>query len=297
MIESKNFTFDKIIPFTLKKSKIRGRFVKLDKSISKILNRHNYELPISLSLAEILSVSCCIGSLLKFNGNFTIQGSSKEILKTVLADYSSNGNIRAYASYDSKNFENKTLASFDELMPKGHFAFTAIENKSNKRYQGIIPVQKGNFIHSVYYYFKNSEQVNSEIVCFSNNYEKKFISAAILIQKTPSETFNESDDFNLFEEAKLFLNSLTKIELLSSDVSMEDILYKLFHSLDVRVQKEIAVKDKCRCSITRVKKTLKQISANELSKITLPDGSLDITCEFCKKTTKLIKKDLDSIRN
>ena len=95
----------------------------------------------------------------------------------------------------------------------------------------------------------------------------------------------------------MFLNSLTKIELLSSDVSMEDILYKLFHSLDVRVQKEIAVKDKCRCSITRVKKTLKQISANELSKITLPDGSLDITCEFCKKTTKLIKKDLDSIRN
>ena len=297
MIESKNFTFDKIIPFTLKKSKIRGRFVKLDNSISKILNRHNYELPIALSLSEILSVSCCIGSLLKFNGNFIIQGSSKEILKTVLADYSSNGSIRAYASYDSKNFENKTLASFDELMPKGHFAFTAIENKSNKRYQGIIPVQKGNFIHSVYYYFKNSEQVNSEIVCFSNNYEKKFISAAILIQKTPSETFGESDDFNLFEEAKLFLNSLTKIELLSSDVSMEDILYKLFHSLDVRVQKEIAVKDKCRCSITRVKKTLKQISVNELSKITLPDGSLDITCEFCKKTTKLIKKDLDSIRN
>ena len=45
------------------------------------------------------------------------------------------------------------------------------------------------------------------------------------------------------------------MELLSSDVSMEDILYKLFHSLDVRVQKEIAVKDKCRCSITRVKNT------------------------------------------
>ena len=93
MIESKNFTFDKVIPFTLKKSKIRGRFVKLDNSISKILNRHNYELPISLSLSEILSVSCCIGSLLKFDGNFIIQGSSKEILKTILADYSSNGSI------------------------------------------------------------------------------------------------------------------------------------------------------------------------------------------------------------
>ena len=74
--------------------------------------------------------------MLKFDGNFIIQGSSREILKTVLADYSSNEVARAYASYDSINFENKTLASFGELMPKGHFAFTAIENKSNKRYQG-----------------------------------------------------------------------------------------------------------------------------------------------------------------
>ena len=62
-------------------------------------------------------------------------------------------------------------------------------------------------------------------------------------------------------------------------------------------KKEIIVKDRCRCSINRVKNTLKQISVNELSKITLPDGSLDITCEFCKKTTKLIKEDLVSIRN
>ena len=297
MIESKKFNFDKIIPFTLKNSKIRGRFVKLDQSISKILNRHNYELPISLILAEILSVSCCIGSLLKFNGNFTIQGSSKEILKTVLADYSSNGSIRAYASYDSSDFKSNTLTSFDKLMPKGHFAFTAIENKSNKRYQGIIPVQKGTFENSVYYYFKNSEQVNSEIVCFSKHHENKFISSAILIQKTPSEAPDKSDDFNLFEDAKLFLKSLTKIELLSSSLSMEDVLYKLFHSLDVRVQKEIFVNDKCRCSTSRVKNTLKQISENELSQMTLPDGSIDIMCEFCKKTTKFMKEDLVSFRN
>ena len=39
--------FDKIIPFTLKKSKVRGRFVKLDKSLNTILKRHNYETPIS----------------------------------------------------------------------------------------------------------------------------------------------------------------------------------------------------------------------------------------------------------
>ena len=101
----------------------------------------------------------------------------------------------------------------------------------------------------------------------------------------------------MFEDAKLFLKSLTKIELLSSAFSMEDLLYKLFHSLDVRVQKEIFVNDKCRCSTSRVKNTLKQISENELSQMTLPDGSIDIICEFCKKTTKFMKEDLVSFRN
>ena len=86
--------FDKVIPFTLKKSKVRGRFVKLDKSLNTILKRHNYETPISLSLADILCSSCCIGSLLKFNGFFTIQGSSKDTLKTILAEYSMAENAR-----------------------------------------------------------------------------------------------------------------------------------------------------------------------------------------------------------
>ena len=60
MIESKNFTFDKIIPFTLKKSKIRGRFVKLDNSISKILNRHTLVMEVfehmQVMIAKILKI-------------------------------------------------------------------------------------------------------------------------------------------------------------------------------------------------------------------------------------------------
>ena len=52
---------------------------------------------------------------------------------------------------------------------------------------------------------------------------------------------------------------LKKSELLSKEVSMENILYKLFHSLDVRVLKEIKVTDKCRCSLDRVKNTLSNI--------------------------------------
>ena len=289
--------FDKIIPFTLKKSKVRGRFVKLDKSLNTILKRHNYEISISLPLADILCTSCCIGSLLKFNGFFTIQGSSKDTLKTILAEYSSEGNIRGYAGYDTKKtILEKDKLNLDQLMSKGHLAFTAIESKSNKRYQGIIPVQNGNFSNSIDYYFKNSEQINSEIICLSDFSDNNYISAAILIQCTPDENNVFNDDHSVFEEAKLFLNSIKKTELLSRNISIEDLLYKLFHSLDVRVLEEIKVKDKCRCSFERVKNTLSNISESELSDITFSDGSLDIKCEFCKKLTSLSKEDLYSIR-
>ena len=298
MDEVQSHNFDKIIPFTLRKSKVRGRFVKLDKSLNGILARHNYNRSISLCLSDALSASCCIGSFLKFNGLFSIQGSSKDTLKTILADFSSAGEIRGYANYDLKNikFENEQV-EIEKFMHKGHLAFTAMEPKSNKRYQGIIPVQKGDFSNSIDYYFKNSEQINSEIVCLSDCSKNSYISAAIIIQATPNENEDNLDDASgVFEEAKLFLNSLKKSELLSKKVSMENILYKLFHSLDVRVLSEIKVIDKCRCSLDRVKNTLSNIPEKELKEITFPDGSLEVTCEFCKNLTQFSKQDLFSMR-
>jgi molecular chaperone Hsp33 len=298
MDEVLSHNFDKIIPFTLRKSKVRGRFVKLDKSLNGILTRHNYNRSISLCLSDALSASCCIGSFLKFNGLFTIQGSSKDSLKTILADFSSSGEIRGYANYDLNNIEFESEhVEIEKFMSKGHLAFTAIENKSNKRYQGIIPVQEGKFSNSIDYYFKNSEQINSEIVCLSDCTKNNYISAAIIIQTTPNESNDDLENTSkVFEEAKLFLNSLKKSELLSKEVSMENILYKLFHSLDVRVLNEIKVKDKCRCSLDRVKNTLSNIPEKELKEITFLDGSLEVTCEFCKKLTKFSKQDLFSMR-
>ena len=298
MIENGVINFDKVLHFTLKNSSIRGRFVKLDKTINNILKRHDYALPVSLCLADALSSCCCIGSLLKFNGYFTIQASGKEKLKTMLADYSNNGEIRGYANYDKNALKgiNKD-APIDQLMNNGHLAFTAIETKRNKRYQGIIPLQKGSFSKCIDYYFKKSEQLNSEIICFSEFSNKTYISSAILIQATPEELNDTSENqLNFFEEARLFLKSLNKSELLSRQISMENILFNLFHSFEVRVQKEITIKDNCRCSLDRVKNTLLNISDSELEELTCSDGKLEIICEFCKNLTMLSRQDLFSIR-
>ena len=191
----------------------------------------------------------------------------------------------------------KKDVSIDQLLHNGHLAFTVIESKSNKRYQGIIPVQKGSFSKCINYYFKKSEQINSEIICFSEFSNKTYISSAILIQVTPEELDNISENqINLFGEASLFLKSLNKSELLSRQISMENILYKLFHSFEVRTQKEITIKDNCKCSLDKVKNTLFNISNAELDELTFSDGSLEVICEFCKNLTKLSRQDLFSIR-
>ena len=106
--------------------------------------------------------------------------------------------------------ENEQV-EIENYMSKGHLAFTAMEPKSNKRYQGIIPVQKGDFSNSIDYYFKNSEQINSEIVCLSDFSKNNYVSAAIIIQATPNDNEGNFDSASrVFEEAKLFLKSLKK---------------------------------------------------------------------------------------
>ena len=302
-LKSTTSEFDKILPFNLKKSIVRGKFVKLDVSIQNILVKHNYPEVVSLILAEILAVCCCFASTLKFDGVFTIQLNSKGPIKTLLSDISSEGYIRGYANYSEKallSVNKKDTDNILNLLPEGHVAFTAMMSNNNKRYQGIVPIQEGRFSNSVKYYFENSEQTNTEIISFSNLLEGQWVSSALMIQKTPNSIqkieYIDNEEKNVYEDAKVFLRSVTKNELLSKEILMDTMLFKLFHSLEVRVQQKKIVTDFCRCNIDRVKNTLINISEDEMQNLTYDDGSLDIKCEFCKRNSTFSQLDLINLR-
>ena len=294
-----NKSLDVIIPFTLNKSKVRGRFVKLDATVSKMLDRHKYPKIVSLLLAELIVSCCCLGSMLKFDGVFSLQMTSKGPITTMLADLTSNGEVRCYAKFNYQkiiNLKNKHPNKLEELLPKGYLAFTSTMENTDKRFQGIVPIQKGPFSETIHAYFENSEQIKTEFKVSTLLENDNLSVSAFLIQETPFEKISEVDievsRSNTFNDAKVFLQSVKKSEMFLTKLSIEELLFKLFHSLEVRILKPLEIKDKCHCDEGKVINTLKSLSKEELLNLTYSDGSLDIICEFCKTSNKFTKEDL-----
>ena len=122
-----------VLPFyltgspTLETPKIRGRICRLVKPVTQILNRHNYPDPINSILAEAMVVTSCLSTTFKLDGIITLQAKGDGPLTTLFCDVTNEGDLRSYAAYDEKVFEQKQFLQNDELttlMADGYIAFT-----------------------------------------------------------------------------------------------------------------------------------------------------------------------------
>ena len=297
LIKNDLLNCDNLLPFTLEGSKIRGNILSLNNTVNKILKKHNYTKIVSLLLAETMIHCCCLGSSLKFDGKFSLQLNSKGPIKTLLADVSSKGEMRAYANYNEqelKKISSSDIENLQSVMPKGQIAFTTSFTNSKERYQSITSIIDGTFSDSILNYFENSEQISTDIKSFSSFFQKKYYSGAIFLQKMP--TSNSKFEDEIFNEAKLFIHSLKSDELFSEE-KMEDILYKLFNKFSIRIYKQKKIICSCSCNIEKVQNTIRQINKKEFKKLLLPDGSIEVVCEFCKNKISFSHEDLELLRN
>ena len=108
-------------------------------------------------------------------------------------------------------------------------------------------------------------------------------SGLIMLQKMPTKHDMETeDDEEIWENSLYFLETLKKEEFLSVNLSSQDILLRLFNELGVTTYDEIIIKDKCRCSQSKVEFAIKNLSKKELIDISDENGNIKVVCEFCK---------------
>jgi molecular chaperone Hsp33 len=80
----------------------------------------------------------------------------------------------------------------------------------------------------------------------------------------------------------MLLQSCTDEELLSSQISAEELLFRLFHEEGVRVFEAKPVQKNCRCSMEKVEGVLTTLSDDDIRHLTV-DGKVSMTCEFCSR--------------
>jgi len=298
-----------IQPFQLQASGLRGRIVRLGSVIDDILRAHRYPLAVSRLLADTVVLAASLSSMLKFAGIFTLQASGKGMIRSLVADIDSNGNLRGYAAFDAGAFEKSQPGgqgiydgySMIELMGEGYLAFTVdsenAQGTNTERYQGIVALEGETIGDSVRHYFEQSEQLRTSLYVASRLEEDgHWRAGALMLQFLPEisdggddgaiVTFGNKSEHERKEDwnrSRILLQSCTDDEILSTDLHPNDLLQRLFHEEGVIVYDPRAVQKNCRCSEEKVRNILSSMDKQELEEAAT-DGIIEMTCEFCSKT-------------
>jgi len=285
---------DSCLPFQLEGQDIKGRVVRLNDTVHKVLNKHKYPENISRLLGQVMAFTALIGSMMKYDGILTTQMKGAGPLRVMVSDFATDGNdkpgiIRGYAGFADDTPDIKDIS---QLFGKdAYMAITMDQGKFMDRYQGIVSLTGEKFIEAAEEYFQSSEQLPTKIMlACDKNKDGKWHAAAVMIQhyaRSSGQEFTRDeettkDDWNT---AEILLGSLKSQELLDDALPLQDILIRLFHQSGVRIFDHTNLKPGCRCSTDKLRTVLASLDMEELRDIA-EDGIITATCEFCMRNRK-----------
>ncbi|QDG78944.1 Hsp33 family molecular chaperone [Labrenzia sp. PHM005] len=301
---------DAVRPFAVEELDVRGRSVALGPILQKILDRHDYPEPVSRLLAEAIVLTSLLGTSLKFDGRFTLQTQTEGPVSMLVVDFETPDAIRACATFDAERVAalmEAGKASPETLLGQGHLAMTIDQGKHMQRYQGLVELDGVSLEEVARRYFERSEQIPTEVrLGVGELYTrqdgeapiKSWTGGGILVQFLPESPErmkqadidpgdapegvlrHEVDEDDAWVEAKALVDTVKDVELTDPEVSVETLLYRLFHERGVRLFDAQPIADKCRCSRDKVANVLANFTAEEVEHVTV-NGKIVVTCEFC----------------
>ncbi len=307
-IKKDNIVDDNVIqPFSLENSNVRGRMVRMGSVLTDIMKQHDYPAPVSALLSEVTTLCLMLSAMLKYEGVFSLQVKGEGAIKDLVADVTSEGAVRAYASFNKEQVEEAAKQQkandyhYYSLLGKGHMSFNVQSNiESESSYQGIVALQGTSIIEDVEHYFEQSEQIKTSFKLAVLPQDNHWRAGGIMIQHMPEDASGKTveDDEALTENwnrTKLLLSTCKDGEILSPVLHSADLLYRLFHEEGTRVYPPQPVHFECRCSKERVEKMIKSLPRAEVDDVCKKEGSVNITCEFCSQEYNLSPQDIENI--
>lgn len=291
-----NQNFDTCVSFFIDNGAYQGRLIRMSSVLDTIIGKHCYPRPVAAVVAESTVLAAMLASTLKYEGLFTLQTQSNGAVSMVVIDVTSEGKIRACASFDEEHLKQnqelrKTSGEIEaapHLMGKGHLAFTVDQGPNTELYQGIVDLQGKNLTECALRYFKQSEQIDTDLKLFLQAPEGEsgsWLAAGIMLQKMPLKGGNESSPEEMEEawnEAKVFMESLTQDEVFDAELTSEQLLHRLFHANNLSISKCKNYSFGCRCSREKLLQTLSTFSEDDINAM-LENNKVTATCHFCSE--------------
>lgn len=294
---------DLVQPFQLDVSRFRGRLVRLGGALDEILSKHEYPEAVARLLGEALALAAALAGALKYEGIFTLQTKGDGPVAMLVADVTSAGDVRGYASFDAERIAALPADVRDEpdiraLVGKGYIAFTVDQGEHTERYQGIVELRGARLADAAQHYFRQSEQLVTGLSVACGRADGAWRAGALMLQRLAEGAANlapgeiDEDDWR---RSMLLMGTVTDEELVSPSLSANDVLYRLFHEEEVRVFAPHRMRHACRCSRERVETVLATLPDEDVEHMKV-DGLITATCQFCSAAYAFTDEDVARLR-
>ncbi len=300
MAEVENTNY--VVPFTLDKSKTRGRFVRLDTALHTFLMRHNYPRLVNIYLGQLCALLSVFVADIKRQGVSTLQVSCDNgPITFMVVDLTNKGHMRACASFNEEKLDALINPSFSDIFAGGRLLYSVDMTHTQERYQTVVPLEGASFAEAMHTYFHQSEQVPTAVVIHHSAGENikdapqplKF--AALMLQQLPdsSNQVSEHEREDWFTNMAL-MATVTKDEMLDKNLNEEAMLFRLFHERDLHVIDTVPLRFVCRCSNEKSRQVLMSFSSEQLNDMQEQDGKIHMTCKFCNANYAFLPNELST---
>jgi len=298
-----------IVPFVLDNAMVRGRLVRLGASLSDIMEKHQYPPIINKYIGEMLALGAALIMDMKSSGAITLQITNGSVIRMIVANVKSNGDVRACATWNDEALfallENTPAPSIAQLFAGGNLIFTVSLDHQAESYQAIVALNGITLADCMHHYFRQSDQVPTalfvftdvaNLLCLDGNY----LAGALLLQRTPIDHSKyreiiEKEEDDWFTDVSL-LATIKPHELLSSEILPETLLHRLFHERDLEISQHKAIQAHCQCSRQGIGAVLVNFSPSDLD-ATFIDGKIDVLCEFCSENYRFTEDEIKTLRD
>ena len=282
-------TPDQLHRFLFEHYEVRGELVQLSATTHDMLCGHHYPQAIQRLLSELLVATSLLTATLKFEGAITVQLQGNGPVRFAVINGNHLQQMRGVARYDGVIAEN---AGLHELIGEGHMMITVIPEEG-ERYQGVVELDGDTLAACLEKYFAQSEQLATRIWIKTEPHDELPKAAGMLLQVMPN--INTEQHTLDFEHVTTLTDTIKSEELLN--LSVQEVLYRLYHQEEVRLFDPQPVSFVCNCSRARCEAAILQIGKAEVDSLLEEQNEIKMDCDYCGTEYHFSAEDLAKIFN
>jgi molecular chaperone Hsp33 len=289
---SSQLNSDVVLGVAIPSRNARGRIARLAAVVDEVLANHGYPPAIEKLLAEALTLTALLGSLLKEpQGQLTLQAQTQGgIIDLLVCDYLG-GALRGYVRHDPERLAGASAEpTLKELFGNGYLAITFDQPVSNERYQGIVPLEGKNLGDAAQSYFAQSEQIPSLVRLAAEKRGQRWFAGGLLLQHLPEgeegrERLHTRLDHPDWPHVAILGGSVKPEELTDAHLPLDDLIWRLFHEEEeLRTLDTVRLSRGCRCDPDYVRSVIARFPADEREAMVGDDGLIRVDCAFCSSS-------------